>query len=349
MTKIMFNSFIFLNFWILFVVFNTFVLKHFFKRSPAGSHDNEEKFVFIPTKLKSFDFDRTIGVFDKHRSFKIHMFSSVGDSWSNLSLSSALCLGTQSSVDRLDNLVEIAASWSGPISVAVFAPSVELSLGLRYIQFLKQCFPKIQRQVVFHLIYPVEYHGEFGLNNINKRLMNCLEPKQELEALMRLRPSKMLQWREEYPYPQNLLRNLAKAGCQTNFTFIPDIDMVPSQDMNLQMETFLTEHKCEKCAFVIPTYEISRKAQHLPANKTDLLTFIKEKNARQFHQKLYSVNQKSSNLNRWEKIHQAEKMEIAYKVEKYLFKYEPIYISKSDTPQYDERFVGFGLTRNTQV
>ena len=25
---------------------------------------------------------------------------------------------------------------------------------------------------------------------------------------------------------QNLLRNQAKAGCQTNFTYIPDIDMV---------------------------------------------------------------------------------------------------------------------------
>jgi N-acetyllactosaminide beta-1,3-N-acetylglucosaminyltransferase len=29
--------------------------------------------------------------------------------------------------------------------------------------------------------------------------------------------------------------------------------------------------------------------------------------------------------------------------------YEPVYVAKSDTPQYDERFIGYGLTRNTQV
>ena len=29
--------------------------------------------------------------------------------------------------------------------------------------------------------------------------------------------------------------------------------------------------------------------------------------------------------------------------------YEPVYVSKADTPIFDERFIGFGMTRNTQV
>ena len=33
----------------------------------------------------------------------------------------------------------------------------------------------------------------------------------------------MMSWRESYPYPQNLLRNVAKSGCPTNYTYIPDI------------------------------------------------------------------------------------------------------------------------------
>ena len=33
----------------------------------------------------------------------------------------------------------------------------------------------------------------------------------------------------------------------------------------------------------------------------------------------------------------------------YIFKYEPIYIAHADTPQFDERFIGFGMTRNSQV
>jgi hypothetical protein len=42
--------------------------------------------------------------------------------------------------------------------------------------------------------------------------------------------------------------------------------------------------RCAKCAFVVPVYEISTKADHLPANKTELLDYIKNNMARQFHQ-----------------------------------------------------------------
>ena len=37
------------------------------------------------------------------------------------------------------------------------------------------------------------------------------------------------------------------------------------------------------------------------------------------------------------------------KVEKYKLLYEPIYVSRGDTPAFDERFIGFGNTRNSQV
>ena len=114
----------------------------------------------------------------------------------------------------------------------------------------------------------------------------------------------MMSWRESYAYPQNLLRNTVKRGCQTNYTFIPDIDMVPIPGMDLELETFLQKdqqaNNCTKCAFVVPTYEISSKCEHLPRTKAELLTFIKEKKARQFH--LGLINQLASNLARWETI-----------------------------------------------
>ena len=40
---------------------------------------------------------------------------------------------------------------------------------------------------------------------------------------------------------------------------------------------------------------------------------------------------------------------MAYKVDKYIFKYEPLYVARADMPPFDERFIGFGMTRNTQV
>ena len=41
--------------------------------------------------------------------------------------------------------------------------------------------------------------------------------------------------------------------------------------------------------------------------------------------------------------------EVGYEIEHYLFKYEPLYVARAETPIFDERFIGFGMTRNTQV
>ena len=72
-------------------------------------------------------------------------------------------------------------------------------------------------------------------------------------------------WRTILPYPQNLLRNLAKAGCQTEYTMIPDIDMIPNPRMDLMLEDFFTSQREPKqcqtgnssCAYVVPVYEIA--------------------------------------------------------------------------------------------
>jgi hypothetical protein len=36
-------------------------------------------------------------------------------------------------------------------------------------------------------------------------------------------------------------------------------------------------------------------------------------------------------------------------IPKYVFRYEPLYVARANTPLFDERFVGFGMTRNSQV
>ena len=76
---------------------------------------------------------------------------------------------------------------------------------------------------------------------------------------------------------------------------------------------------------------------------------IKKGKARQFHVGIWPLNQQSSDLKRWEKIPETDEVEVAYKVEKYKLFYEPIYVSRGDIPAFDERFIGFGYTRNSQV
>ena len=63
----------------------------------------------------------------------------------------------------------------------------------------------------------------------------------------------------------------------------------------------------------------------------------------------YSINQGASKLGQWEKINQTTRLEKAYKVDRYVNEYEPLYVASAETPQFDERFIGFGMTRNTQV
>ena len=174
-----------------------------------------------------------------------------------------------------------------------------------------------------------------------------------LELLLERRDEKMMSWRPSYPYPQNLLRNLAKQGCQTNYTYISDIDMVPSPGMDLHLETFLRKdqerNNCTQCAFVIPTYEISLKSSHLPQNKTELIEFLTNGEARQFHEEIWPLNQNSSNLQRWGNITETDEVEVAYKVDKYELLYEPLYVARGNTPAFDERFIGFGYDRSSQV
>ena len=83
--------------------------------------------------------------------------------------------------------------------------------------------------------------------------------------MLATRDEEMMSWRQSYAYPQNLLRNLAKAGCQTEYTMIPDIDMIPNPRMDLMLEDFFTSQREPKqcqasnssCAYVVPVYEIA--------------------------------------------------------------------------------------------
>ena len=38
--------------------------------------------------------------------------------------------------------------WSGPTSIALFLPDLELGLGLQFIQYLRSCYPAVERQVL---------------------------------------------------------------------------------------------------------------------------------------------------------------------------------------------------------
>ena len=297
--------------------------------------------------------DLSTALSDSRHMFKSLMFVFTGSSWSQLSASRLLCLGSQTSVDRLHELPELVNNWSGPVSIAVFAPDRELGIAVKYIQYLRSCHPAIDQQVSFHLLYPHEYPGQLNMRDYDEIAVDCQNPREVLQSMLISRGERMMQWRETYRYPQNHLRNVVKRACQTNFTYILDIDMIPNPEMSDQLETFLSHdqvsRQCVKCAFVTPTYEIEDDISHLPRNKSELIHLIKADKARPFHIEFFHLNQLSSNLSRWQQLPDSRDLEAAYKVNNYIFNYEPLYIARSDAPAFDERFIGFGMDRNSQV
>ena len=44
-------------------------------------------------------------------------------------------------------VIDTLCRWSGPISVALFLPDVEFSIGLVFIEFLRNCYPAVRDQV----------------------------------------------------------------------------------------------------------------------------------------------------------------------------------------------------------
>lgn len=246
--------------------------------------------------------DLQLGRWDKTRTYKIFENVVVGKDYGRLNKEYTVCVAAQSSLDRMGTLVELAHQWTGPISVAVFAVGDDnLHLLQIYIEYLRKCFSVIESQVVFHLMFPKSYAPTVVKEvdiEIDVPNYDCMHPKKMLAVLERLLGPKTRNWHTKNPYPQNHMRNVARKNCQSDFVFLVDIDIVPSNNMAKQLDKFLRKTACSgKCAYVIPTYEIDNRAL-FPKTKTDLISLAQRGLARPFHKKVFIYNQYATNFTR---------------------------------------------------
>ncbi|CAB3387038.1 Hypothetical predicted protein [Cloeon dipterum] len=280
-------------------------------------------------------------------------------------LKEPLCVAIQSSFDQLHKLPEFVSTWPGPVSLAVFAPGDEYILAISYAKYLRACFPAIKAQVNWHFAFPIDYQAnEHSIDQVWDMVLNC--SLNQKETLVRVQERLSPEAREEMaakrnshelPYPQNLMRNLARQHCLSEWVMCPDIDMVfPRPDPLVQppltdrLKAFLRSQSTIESAnsvYVFPLYEVKHKNFTLPSSKSELLAYKKRNWAQVYHVKVFSPNQGCSKLATWEKRPE-EIVQVAYKIE---FKMwcEPIYVAKRGIPLFDERYVGYGMTRNTQA
>lgn len=240
--------------------------------------------------------DLQLGRWDNKRLYKLFDNVIVGSKFVELNEQFLTTLATQSSLDKLISLIQVAKHWNGPISVAVFAVGDdELTRLLLYIIYLRQCFLDIQEKVTFHFAFPKD-HIPFTIALEPDSAPDCSKPEQVHQSLHKAKPVE--RWRVKLPYPQNHMRNLARKNCQTKFVFLTDVDIIPSYNMAESLDVFLREHRCKnKCAYVIPTYEVDERLT-FPPNKSELVRLAKKNLARPFHHKVFIYNQYATNFTR---------------------------------------------------
>ncbi|ODN01168.1 Beta-1,4-glucuronyltransferase 1 [Orchesella cincta] len=304
--------------------------------------------------------------FDNKRIIRIFDYVRTGKSWENLVNQYSICLATQSSLDRIKHIPELLKTWRGPVSLAVYITNEEEWLMLNlYIRFLERCYPSFGNQVSIHLAVPssldqfcfkegVLEKWEANQATIENKYQ-CHEVHDFMNLLISTFPiTEKAKLALKEVYPQNHMRNIARKGCATDWTFSTDIDIIPSEGLAENLQEFydsLKENRinCEKCAYVIPTFELE-ETQPFPKTKRELIACYESGAARQFHGKYYSTAHNATNFPLWASTNLEDgPVTLSHNVtSSQTFLYEPFYVSSDLIPPFDERFLGYGFTRNSQ-
>ncbi|XP_037800938.1 beta-1,4-glucuronyltransferase 1-like [Penaeus monodon] len=301
-----------------------------------------------PTEMVSQAF---ANVAEKGKYFS-HSFVWPATRWEEVTRSSRVCLVTQGSVDRIFWVARQAEAFRGPVSMAIYAPGSDYAVALAMVSYLRYCFPVVQENVSFHVMYSRKYPPKLS-TEYKESPLSCSDPEGVNRILMVLRDQKNSIIKH---YPQNHMRNLARRGCPCENVLTVDIDMVAAPYMNEMLSSFFNTMKqsapCKKCAYVVPLYEIQDDAE-FPRNKTELLDMIQNHRARIFHEKVYSKNQGNARFHElWEiqpDKEDSREYQVLYDIETYEERWEPILVLPISAPFFDERFVGFGCNRYSQV
>lgn len=107
------------------------------------------------------------------------------------------------------------------------------------------------------------------------------------------------------------------------------------------------ENGSERTVFVLPEYELIRGS--IPDNKAELLSHIMDKKVKPRGN--YPEARASLKLERWQtfKASSSKLIDVAYKLEKFNFGFQPVMITKKSCPFFDERYVEDGMAKFSQV
>jgi hypothetical protein len=189
--------------------------------------------------------------------------------------------------------------------VTVLAPSYEFHLAQMAIYFFRECLKDVRDHVTFHLVSVVDHPPKLlAGTQLPNDVLDCANVISSWEKFTSLiHPPELSEaWREQLKYPQNLMRNWARSGCNSERILTVDVDMVPSKGMADEMEEFYASGQhaqltdCKKCLMIVPTYEIAETMGRFPNDKNELVEWVGNGDARVFHISFWPRSCRSSRL-----------------------------------------------------
>ena len=224
----------------------------------------------------------TYGLSDSSGNFTTHAFVWAGRAWREVLEGADVCLATHATPDRLHWLALQTQTWTGPISVSIFASGPEYAIAVGMVAYLRRCVEGVDERVAFHLIHPRKHPPE--MPNTPRKAIVCgdaVEVNSQMVSEVGLSKEKF------FRYPQNLLRNLAWRTCHTHHTLNADVDMLTPPHMYARLSAFLYGRVgCGRCGWVVPGYEVDGRVPAPPDNKTQLLAMLESGSARRYHVKV---------------------------------------------------------------
>uniref|UniRef100_A0A8C5MSM5 Beta-1,4-glucuronyltransferase 1 n=1 Tax=Leptobrachium leishanense TaxID=445787 RepID=A0A8C5MSM5_9ANUR len=288
------------------------------------------------------------GVLDASGQYRIYRNLATHEEshWGDLDVA----LASHASLNNLGHLEELVKRWDGRISLALFASSAaQVKQAIVLTTALTQQCPHIRQRVLFHLVCQsgdVAAFPESDDQDGFSRLRTCQSVYVKAAAVS----AKVINYSGNASYPNNLLRNVARAGVPTGiFTLVMDIDMVPSEGLRSGFLDLAAGGVDARMVFVVPAFEI-RHTRRLPGTKEELLRLYQVGEVRAFYEELCPRCQAPTNYSRWLNLMEKEstsKLGVAYIVE-WKDPWEPFYIGSSEVPAYDERFKQYGFNRISQ-
>lgn len=179
-----------------------------------------------------------------------------------------ISLVTQSSISQLQHLPLLAKRWSGLVSVAVFALTPDISSAIEAILLLRRCHPVIRYNVSFHLVYPLRVPpprvGAAVVTHPTAETVSDSSACDNVDQILEAMDTSILNYDHSgVPYPNNLLRNVARRNSLTEFIFVVDVDLVVTQNLRTEFMAFAKEsqlfhesHRDDRTVYVVPAFEV---------------------------------------------------------------------------------------------